>query len=55
VVAAGFVAAGAGVLVALLPPQAASSIGTIRVSRANDVARPHFRPPGFQSVRMISS
>jgi hypothetical protein len=52
VVAAGFVAA--GVLVAVLvPPQAASSIGTIIVSSANEVARAHDFLPRFNTVAIV--
>jgi len=53
VVAAGFVAA--VVAVALLPPQAASTAGSINERSANDVIRPHFRPLRFQIVPMIAS
>jgi hypothetical protein len=54
VVAAGFVAA-AGVLVALPLPQAASSMGRIIVSSANEIARAHDFLPRFGTVAMVSS
>jgi hypothetical protein len=53
VVAAGFVAA--GVAVGLLPPQAASKVGMMRESSANEVIRRQDLPLDFGPVPMVSS
>jgi len=44
-----------GISVALLPPQAASSIGRIRIQSANEVARIRAFPPGIDPMMMVSS
>jgi hypothetical protein len=49
------VAAGFGVSVAVLPPQAARTIGIMRLNSANNVTRPHRACPCFQPLGILIS
>jgi hypothetical protein len=55
VVAAVVGAAGFGVSVALVPPQAARTIGMMRLNSANDVTRPHRVRPRFHPIDILLS